>query len=180
MYERSALPMIGRQYLFSMATFARPNSERSRLPFGEVPDHLVEYRNAAGAKLGGGVFEPPDAVKGRVARALLYFFVRYHNRQILPRGSMHRFWNSNIETYLRWNREFPPDASERQRNDRVEEHQHNRNPFVDDPGLADRIGAEAFLMGMKNGEGYAKKLKVRRPKNKKKSKKRRHRGGRRR
>ncbi|MDD5628471.1 MAG: endonuclease, partial [Elusimicrobia bacterium] len=35
-------------------------------------------------------------------------------------------------------------AYEKRRNDLVEEFQGNRNPFIDDPALADRIGAEAF------------------------------------
>ncbi|MFH2204396.1 MAG: endonuclease [Elusimicrobiota bacterium] len=129
-----------------MATFAHPNSSRSRYPFGEVPDHLIEYKNNAGAKLGGGYFEPPNTVKGRVARSMLYFFMRYSDRAILPGDAVQHFWNSRIELMLRWNREFPPDAFELRRNDLVEEYQGNRNPFVDDHTLADRVGVEGFLM----------------------------------
>ena len=143
-----------------LPVFVYPNSIRGRFPIGEVAGK-VEYRNRAGAKLGGGVFEPPDAAKGRIARSLLYFFVRYHTRKILPRGRMKRFWNSQIETYLRWNSEFPPTAAERRRDTKVEAHQGNRNPFVDNPSLADRIGADAFRMGMKRGRGYARRSKTR-------------------
>lgn len=137
-----------------MPTFAHPNSERSRYPFGEVSGEHPEYRNNEGAMLEDGVFEPPDFSKGRVARGLLYFFIRYHNRNILPPRVVNKFWNSRINTLLRWNRDFPPSDDEIRRNDLVEEFQGNRNPFVDDPGLADRIGAQNLkLKG--GGRGYS-------------------------
>ncbi|MFC1679360.1 endonuclease I family protein [Elusimicrobiota bacterium] len=132
--------------------FQHPNSIRSRLPFGEVPANSVEYHTRSGAKMGAGMFEPPDAAKGRVARAMLYFYTRYLGYNILPRSAANNFWNSNIEMFLRWNRQFPPSAHEMERNNLIEEVQGNRNPFVDDHGLADRIGVEGFRM-----EGTSKK-----------------------
>jgi endonuclease I len=39
-----------------------------------------------------------------------------------------------------WNHLDPPDEKERVRNGRIEEHQNTRNPFVDHPEFADRIG----------------------------------------
>ena len=48
---------------------------------------------------------------------------------------------------LEWNRTFPPSNQERGRNALVERFQGNRNPFIDDPSLADRIGAEGFRLG---------------------------------
>jgi len=126
-----------------MATFIHPNSIRGSLPFGEVRGQ-GEYHNDGGAKAGQGVFEPPDAAKGRVARAMLYFFTRYYDRNITNGGFSGQFWNDKLELILRWNREFPPDKDESRRNDLVEQFQGNRNPFVDEPGIADRIGAEAL------------------------------------
>lgn len=38
-----------------------------------------------------------------------------------------------------WNNIDPVDENERRRNDIVEKEQGNRNPFIDDPGLADLI-----------------------------------------
>ncbi|MFA6030459.1 MAG: endonuclease [Elusimicrobiota bacterium] len=127
-----------------MATFIHPNGVRSSMPFGEVRGP-GEYSNKGGAKAGQGVFEPPDATKGRVARALLYFYTRYYDRNIYNAGYSQDFWNARIEIFLRWNRDFPPDEMELRRNDLVERFQGNRNPYVDDPSLADRIGVEGFM-----------------------------------
>ncbi|MBI5209327.1 MAG: endonuclease [Elusimicrobia bacterium] len=126
-----------------LATFIHPNSVRGSLPFGEVRG-AGEYHNNGGAKAGQGVFEPPDAAKGRVARAVLYFYTRYHDRNITNGGFGPDFWNRKLELILRWNRRFPPDQDEKRRNDLVERFQGNRNPYVDDPALADRIGVDGF------------------------------------
>jgi endonuclease I len=126
-----------------MATFIHPNGVRGNLPFGEVRGR-GDYSNDAGAKRGQGVFEPPDAAKGRVARALLYFYTRYYDRNISNGAFGDSFWNSKLEMILRWNKQFPPTAWERSRNDLVEKFQGNRNPFVDDPSLADRIGLDGL------------------------------------
>jgi hypothetical protein len=126
-----------------LPTFIHPNGVRGSMPFGAVKGQ-GEYHNDAGAKAGQGVFEPPDAAKGRVARALLYFYTRYHDRNISNSGFSPAFWNQKLELLLEWNRRFPPDSNERRRNGLVESFQGNRNPFVDDPSLADRVGADAF------------------------------------
>ncbi|MDD5628957.1 MAG: endonuclease, partial [Elusimicrobia bacterium] len=68
-----------------MATLIHPNGMRGSMPFGMVQGS-GEYHNDGGAKVGQGVFEPPDAVKGRVARALLYFYTRYYDRNISNGG----------------------------------------------------------------------------------------------
>ncbi|MBI2362043.1 MAG: endonuclease, partial [Elusimicrobia bacterium] len=115
----------------------------------------AEYHNAYGAKMGGGLFEPPDSAKGRVARSMLYFFVRYGDQAIMPPGVANHFWNSRIEMFLRWNRQFPPTQFERNRNGVVESFQGNRNPFVDDPSLADRIGADGFQMDARRGGSFS-------------------------
>ena len=128
-----------------MATFMHPNSVRGHMPFGIVTGN-ADYENKAGAKRGNGVFEPPDAVKGRVARGLLYFYSHYKDSRMFGRTSV-VFWNQQIELMMKWNRQFPPDAFEARRNDLVEQWQGNRNPFIDDYLLADRVGAEAFRAG---------------------------------
>ena len=125
-----------------MATFEHPNGMRGNLPFGAAKAPF-DYKNDAGAKRDGRVFEPPDFTKGRVARAMLYFYARYKDQGFFN-THVAAFWNPQIATLLDWNRRFPPTVEEQRRNDQVQAFQGNRNPFVDDPGLADRIGAEAL------------------------------------
>ncbi|MBU2530955.1 MAG: endonuclease [Elusimicrobia bacterium] len=123
-------------------TFTKPNNMRSNYPFAEVSDW--DYSTSVGSKRGDQEFEPTDSVKGDVARAMLYFVVRYYDRNI--RGSMDYtdFWINRVEMFLKWNRQDPPDANERRRNDLVEAFQCNRNPFTDDYTLADKVGALVF------------------------------------
>lgn len=154
---KRALPMRSDLHHL-MATFRHPNSIRDNLPFGVVTDR-PEYENAAGAKRGGGIFEPPDAVKGRVARGLLYFYARYKDSRFFGRTSA-AFWNRQIDTLLNWNRAHPPDAFEVERNNLVESYQGNRNPFVDNPGLADRIGAEALRASPPPSRGWRRQVRA--------------------
>ncbi len=125
-------------------TDSERNSARGNHPFGEVG--RVSNRGTPSctlSKLGylegladgdfvyGGrlYFEPPDAHKGNVARALFYFSVRYS----LPIGATE-------ERFLRkWHREDPVDDAEMRRNEIIFENQRNRNPFIDHPGLTDLI-----------------------------------------
>lgn len=141
---QKALPMRSDLHHL-MATFMHPNSVRGHMPFGVVTGN-ADYENKAGAKRGNGVFEPPDAVKGRVARGLLYFYSHYKGSRMFG-GTSVAFWNQQIEIMMKWNREFPPDAFEARRNDLVEQWQGNRNPFIDDYLLAERVGADAFRAG---------------------------------
>jgi endonuclease I len=75
---------------------------------------------------------------------MLYFVVRYYDRNI--RDGMHYgdFWKARVPMFLAWHRQDPPDAAERARNDAIDSYQHNRNPFVDDPSLAEKVGAQVF------------------------------------
>jgi hypothetical protein len=109
------------------------NGERGNTKFGEVTDHL-EPLSCTASRLGLGAeadlrFEPPDAHKGNVARALFYFAVRYGG-QI----------DADEEAVLRkWNKLDPVDQAERHRNDEIEKLQGNRNPFIDHPEFVDDI-----------------------------------------
>lgn len=122
-------------------TFIKPNNTRGSVPFAKVTSYI--YSLKSGAKFDGYYFEPPDAVKGDVARSLLYFVVRYYDRSIRP-SNYEDFFRSRIKTFLEWNRMDPPDSYEKARNDRIYTYQGNRNPFVDDYTLADRIGERVF------------------------------------
>ncbi len=102
------------------------NSTRGSLPFGIVDNPIWEE---GGSECDGDVFEPRPKYRGNIARALFYFSVRYK----------YRIDGDEEQVLRQWNKDDPVDANERARNDRVEQIQGNRNPFVDHPELADRI-----------------------------------------
>ncbi|OGR84478.1 MAG: hypothetical protein A2021_01810 [Elusimicrobia bacterium GWF2_52_66] len=140
-YFKSAYPMVADLHQLA-ATFVTPNSRRGNLPFAMVSD--ASYSTSCGSKLGQEGFEPCDSVKGNVARAMLYFIVRYYDHNIRIGMGYDNFWVKRVPMFLEWNHADPPDANERRRNDLVEAFQGNRNPFIDDSSLADRVGAAVF------------------------------------
>ncbi|OGS09038.1 MAG: hypothetical protein A2270_04410 [Elusimicrobia bacterium RIFOXYA12_FULL_51_18] len=140
-YFNSALPMVADLHQLA-STFETPNSRRSNLKFTKVSKPI--YSTSSGSKLGVDGFEPADAVKGNVARAMLYFLTRYYDRSIRKGMNYNDFWTLRVPMFLEWNRQDPPDANERRRNDLVETFEGKRNPFIDDPSLADRIGEAVF------------------------------------
>jgi deoxyribonuclease-1 len=123
------------------------NSERSNLPFGIVvtpswtspdPDgdgHVSKRGLDASGKM---VFEPRDPKKGDIARALLYFYVRYNSRRT-PNFTLENF-NLEETTLMQWATNDQPDAFERQRNSLAFRAQGNRNPFIDHPEYVAAIG----------------------------------------
>lgn len=114
-------------------TDSQLNSIRGNNPFGNVtkesqttkcPQSKIGYERS-----GRIVFEPPQAHKGNVARALFYFSIRYK----MPIDDVQE------QTLKEWNIEDPVDEEELIRNDQVEQFQGNRNPFIDEPELALQI-----------------------------------------
>jgi len=140
-YFNSALPMVSDLHQLA-STFETPNGRRANLRFAKVSN--ATYSTSCGSKLGKEGFEPCDPEKGNVARAMLYFIVRYYDRGIRQGMNYNDFWTSRVPMLLEWNRQDPPDANELRRNDLIAQFQGNRNPFVDDPSLADKIGAAVF------------------------------------
>ena len=124
------------------------NSRRSNLPFGVVvgtptwvspdPDNdgdvSKQGRNADGVE----VFEPRNAKKGDIARAIFYFYTRYNAR----RTPNYVLTNFVIEeaTLIQWHNADPPDAFERQRNSLAFRAQGNRNPYIDHPEYVTAVG----------------------------------------
>ncbi|HOX22759.1 MAG TPA: endonuclease, partial [Elusimicrobiales bacterium] len=131
-----------------LPTLAVPNSHRGHMPFSMVPDGQekdVEYATESGSKQTDSYFEPSDVSKGNVARAMFYFAITYVGNSVHS-GAFNsgNFWDSKVEMLLEWNRMDPPDAAEKHRNDVIASYQGNRNPFIDDPSLADKIGAAVW------------------------------------
>jgi deoxyribonuclease-1 len=116
-------------------TDSEMNSRRSSYPFGEVAEEDGRPLKCTNSKLGesrGGqtVFEPPTSHRGNVARAMFYFAVRYEMN----------IAGEEEATLRAWDKADPADEAEKARNEVIFGHQHNRNPFVDFPNLADQIG----------------------------------------
>jgi endonuclease I len=94
-------------------------------------------------------FEPRDAVKGDVARMILYMAIRYEGDDGWPDLEPNQSTANGTAPYigklsvlLAWNAADPPDAFEMRRNDRIyTQWQHNRNPFIDHPEWATAIFA---------------------------------------
>ncbi|WBB77253.1 endonuclease [Micromonospora sp. WMMD882] len=92
-------------------------------------------------------FEPRDAVKGDVARMLMYMTIRYEGNDGWPNLELNNSVNNGTAPYhgkmsvlLQWHRADPPDSFEQRRNQRIfERWQGNRNPFVDHPEWAASI-----------------------------------------
>lgn len=141
-FFNKALPMKSDLHHLQ-STFVTPNGRRGSYPYGMVS--AASYSTNSGSKLGDEVFEPCDADKGNTARAMLYFMVRYYDRAIRNGGYSKEFWNEKIGTFLLWNRQDPPDADEIRRNELVFKYQKNRNPFIDDYTLADKVGEKMWL-----------------------------------
>jgi len=93
------------------------------------------------------LYTPPAAVRGDIARALMYMDVRYDGSEPLtydlrltdcpfqPERDM-----AYLSQMLTWHEEDPPSDEEIIRNNKVcEKWQGNRNPFVDHPELATQI-----------------------------------------
>jgi endonuclease I len=127
-------------------TDGKVNNRRNSFPFGEVAQIKWESKN--GSKLGssktrgytGRVFEPIDEFKGDIARAMLYFAVRYESR--IPNfksnpmidGSREQTYSTwFINLLLKWHKQDPVGDHERFRNNAACEYQKNRNPFIDHP-----------------------------------------------
>ncbi|MDD4005474.1 MAG: endonuclease [Elusimicrobiaceae bacterium] len=141
-FFREALPMKSDLHHLQ-STFVTPNGRRGAYPYGMVSRAI--YSTNSGSRLGSdGVFEPCDANKGNSARAMLYFMLRYHDRSIRSGGYSQQFWTNKVNTLLLWNRQDPPDENEIRRNELVSRYQNNRNPFIDDYTLADKIGASVW------------------------------------
>ena len=140
-FFNQALPMrADLHHIFP--TFIKPNNTRGSEPYAIVSK--AEYVTNSGTKMGAEGFEPANAAKGDIARAILYFVVRYYDQNIRDGMSYKDFWTSRVPMFLEWDRQDPPDAEEKHRNDLIAKFQGNRNPFVDDTTLAGRIGLQVF------------------------------------
>lgn len=80
-----------------------------------------------------GRFEPENG-KGVVARASLYFIIRYPGKMIKKfRKRM------NFDLFQKWHLQYPVTIYEKHRNQAIFEIQGNRNPFIGIPELVEKL-----------------------------------------
>ncbi len=162
----------GSDLLHIRPTESRLNNARGNYKYGVVKSGSeVWYRDesnreiAPGGRVGGGVFEPLDSVKGDVARIVMYVYTHYNTF-----GNVYGTTNGNGASYyfgtlrfgnvisasnedaaiallLEWHELDPVSEIERGRNDAVFGIQGNRNPFVDHPEYAEAIWGETDASG---------------------------------
>jgi len=106
------------------------NKTRSSFPYGTVEgeqrvygkcDFELDRRKRR--------VEPRPEARGNIARAMFYMQEAYGLRIYRRQGELLRDWN----------RDDPPDREEKRRNEAIASIQGNRNKFIDDPSLADRL-----------------------------------------
>ncbi|MFI9639400.1 endonuclease [Micromonospora sp. NPDC051925] len=120
------------------------NSSRGNKDFDTGGSAVSE---APGSYTDADSFEPRNAVKGDVARMIMYMAIRYEGDDGWPNLEMNNSVTNGTTPYLgrqsvllQWSRQDPPDTFEQRRNQRIYERwQGNRNPFVDHPEWATAI-----------------------------------------
>ena len=145
-------------------TDGKVNGQRSNYQFGECANGVSLGGKALG-KLGQStfpgytsltVFEPHDDYKGDFARTYFYMATRYADvcggwgnafNAVASNSGLSKY---SIALFLKWHRADPVSQKEITRNDAVYAKQHNRNPFIDYPMLAE------FIWGTQKGQPWYK------------------------
>ncbi len=122
--------------------FADTNSSRGNKDFDNGGTATVP--SCSPCRSTGSTFEPRAAVKGDLARGLMYMDVRFEgeaddgsysqNLELADATGTSGPRIGKLSTLVAWSLADPPDNLERARNDLVDgTYQHNRNPFIDHP-----------------------------------------------
>ena len=131
------------------------NSTKSNYPMGIVTRPTPAGNNGC-TKVGAGEWdgnwwEPADKWKGDFARGYMYMVTAYQQftysspqaRQIIQTGDYPTLLPRASELYIRWALADDVTEMEAVRNDRVQNIQGNRNPFVDFPNLMEYIWGDS-------------------------------------
>ena len=126
------LPEYNDQHHLFPADQLNANGKRSNYPFGEVVTPTYTSSTGMGKlgldSAGNTVYEPRDAHKGDLARALFYMCTAYN-------GVNSQNWSLPAQqkqaVLKKWHFQDPPDAWEIARHEYINSIQHNRNPFID-------------------------------------------------
>jgi len=121
---------------------SRCNSFRSNIPYFDFADYnptqLEEVVREECGKREDRRFEP-EFNKGAVARATLYYILRY------PQMLENNYDESGLQTLIDWHKNNPVSIYEKHRNYKIFQMQGNRNPLIDFPELAQNINFKKGL-----------------------------------
>lgn len=139
------------------------NMAKSNYPLGEVSkatfNNGVTKVGSPVAGQGGGasvVFEPDNRYKGDFARTYFYMATCYQHltwkyNYMLNNNTWLTLNPWSIDLLLKWSRQDPVSDKEKARNEAVYRSQNNRNPFIDNPDLAEYIwgnkASQPFVAG---------------------------------
>lgn len=117
------------------------NAVRSNLPYNNLKKVTFQFLSGKLGEDSSGnlAYEPPNSVKGMVARACFYICATYHSSEkpfTLPTSVPFVNYLQSQTVLKRWNNQYPPSAYEIARHEYVAFKQNNRNPFVDNPSWA--------------------------------------------
>ncbi|CAH0234316.1 Extracellular ribonuclease [Peribacillus sp. Bi96] len=121
------------------------NGKRGHLDF----DEGGQTYSGCACKFDADSWEPPDQVKGDIARMIFYMAVRYEGNGELDLelsdtvNTYPKPLHGKLSTLLKWNDLDPVDDFESHRNDVIYDWQNNRNPFIDHPEWASEIWGAA-------------------------------------
>jgi len=138
------------------------NGMRSNYPFGEVgtvsyssKNNYCRLGNCSFTGYSGVVFEPADELKGDFARTYFYMVTAYDDKVAswvsdqLAGNQYPALTAWSVSLFLKWNSQDPVSTKEIDRNNAVYDIQHNRNPFIDHPELAE------YIWGTHKGESWS-------------------------
>ncbi len=141
------------------------NSDRDNLYYDESTVGAAGYEIPSGStsplcSQDSDSWEPPDEVKGDLARSMFYMDIRYEgggepNLTLTENVATISTGNANmgcLSTLLIWHFLDPVSPAERARAEGAFGYQRNRNPFVDRPEWVEAIYVEVFkLTAIRNG-----------------------------
>jgi len=128
---------------------ASVNSAKGNRDFSKGTTQYYDGGVPTGCYTASYIWEPRNADKGDVARALFYMAVRYEGDNGETNLELVSYVNTapagqplygNLDTLIKWHNQDPVNDWERDRNDKIYyQYQANRNPFVDHPEYVDMI-----------------------------------------
>ncbi|MCM1293107.1 MAG: endonuclease [Bacteroides sp.] len=140
---------------------AKANQAKSNYPLGEIKAGTTPTFNNGVSMVGTGVnaggatyvYEPANEYKGDFARTYFYMVTCYQYMNWVKdwqvkNGIYPSLQQWSIDLLLKWHRADPVSEKEINRNEAVYKIQNNRNPFIDDPDLAE------YIWGNKKGQAY--------------------------